>query len=430
VKLTRSLAARLALTQFLLVLAFQALAMLVANSLIVLPLLHAAVKDLSGLIAVSTQAWAMQSPQQRPQFAAQLRRDHGIELQAASAPLESAPGWLPYGRVLEAALRQRFGPDAHVRLEQRAVSTFVLDVPAQDGRLYFSFPQSRVGTYPYLAVTLSFGLSVGLGLIVAIALARRLTRPLRALSAAAQQVGAGRRPHLADTHGVAELDALARTFNQMGEEVQRLLNNRTTLLAGVSHDLRSPIARMRMALELAQPQLTPQQYAAMERYLEQMNLLIADYLDFAQGGTRRSPQRIDLAQFLQDLCNETGSDTAPQFSGASLGVMADPLALERVIGNLLDNALRYGAPHITVTLAQENHQAVITIADHGPGIPAAQRETIFEPFTRLETSRNSKTGGTGLGLAIVREICRGNGWEVSLVNPAQGTAVRLILPCA
>lgn len=431
-KLARSLSSRLAMTQFLLVLGFQALAMMVANSLIVQPLLQTSVRDLSGLIALSAQAWSTLAPEQRPQFAAQLRRDHGIELLDASAPVPSAPGLLPYGRALEAALRARFGPDAHVRLEQRSEATFVLDVPARSGRLHFSFPQSRVGTYPYTAVALSFALSagLGLGLAVAIALARRLTRPLRELSAAAHQVGAGRRPQLSDTHGAAELDALAQSFNQMSEEVQRLLDNRTTLLAGVSHDLRSPIARMRMALELAQPRLEPRQYAAMERYLEQMNQLIGDYLDFAQSGARRARRHIDLAPFLKDLCNEAGNDTPVQFSGANVRALIDPLALERIIGNLLNNALRYGAPPISVTLAQEDHKAVIRIADHGPGIPAAQREHIFEPFTRLESSRNTKTGGTGLGLAIVREICRSNGWEVSLENPALGTSVRLVLPCA
>jgi two-component system, OmpR family, osmolarity sensor histidine kinase EnvZ len=429
VRLTRSLFSRLVMTQFFLVLAFQVLAMLVANSLIILPLLHNSVRDLSGLIALSAQDWSAQTPAQRPQFAAQLRRDYELELHKAITPLVSAPGLLPYGRALQTALRERFGQDAHVRLENQNEATYVLDIPTRDGRLRISFPQRRVGTYPYIAVMLSFGLSASLGLVVAIALARRLTHPLRKLNAAAQQVGAGQRPQHLDTNGVAELDTLAQSFNQMGEEVQRLLNNRTTLLAGVSHDLRSPIARMRMALELAQPRLEPQQYASMERYLEQMNQLITDYLNFAQGGTRRSPQTIDLAQFLQALCHETSSDAPPQFSGVSLIMQADPLALERVVGNLLDNALRYGAPPITVTLQQENQQAVITVSDCGPGIPPVQRETVFEPFTRIESSRNIKTGGTGLGLAIVREICRCNGWQVKLLgNPAQGTTARLVLP--
>jgi len=427
-KLARRLSTRLAMTQFLLVLAFQVLGMLVANYLIVFPLLHASARDLSGLIVLSSQAWSAQAPALRPQFVAQLQNDHGIRLQAADTALDSAPGLLPYGRVLETALRQHFGPDVHVRLEHHNEATYVLDVPMPQGRLHISFAQSRVGTYPYTAVALSFALSTGLGLTVAIVLARRLTQPLRQLNAAAHQVSAGQRPQLSVAHGVAELDELTQSFNQMSEEVQRLLNNRSTLLAGVSHDLRSPIARMRMALELAQPQLTPQQYTAMERYLQQMNALIGDYLDFVQGSTHRTPQRIELAPFLQDLCNEASDDTPVQFSGANFSAMIDPLALERVVGNLINNALRYGAPPITVTLTQADHKAIIRIADHGPGIPATLREKIFEPFTRLEYSRNTKTGGTGLGLAIVREICRHNSWEIHLENPAQGTTVRLILP--
>ena len=429
-KLPRSLASRLALTQFLLVLSFQALAMIVANNLIVQPLLHTAVKDLSALVALSVQDWSARTPTQRADFTAHIQREYGITLQAANAPLVSAPGLLPYGRALETALRERFGQETHVRLEnQNNEATFVLDIPTHDARLHISFPQRRVGTYPYIAVVLSFGLSASLGLAIAIVLARHLTRPLRALNTAAQQVSAGQYPQLADTNGVAELDILARSFNQMGDEIQRLLKNRATLLAGVSHDLRSPIARMRMALELAQSQLNTQQFAAMERYLEQMNALITDYLHFAQSGTRRTPQAIDLALFLQDLCNEANSDLPLQFSGTSLIAMADPLALERVVGNLLDNALRYGMSPLTVTLQSENQYAIILVSDCGPGIPHAQHETVFEPFTRLESSRNSKTGGTGLGLAIVREICRSNGWQTRLEsNAAKGTTARLLLP--
>ena len=428
-KLARSLTSRLAMTQFLLVLAFHALAMLVANYLIVQPLLQTSVKDLSGLIAQVAQDWDRLDPAQRPQFIAQIQQDHNLELKAATTPLVSAPGLLPYGSVLEAALRERFGADAHVRLEHLGEDTYVLDIPLHASRLHVTFPHKRVGTYPYIAMTLSFGLSASLGLAVAILLARRLTRPLRELNTAAQLVSAGQQPTLSDTHSVAELDALAQSFNRMGEEVQHLLNNRTTLLAGVSHDLRSPIARMRMALELAQPQLNSQQFTAMERYLEQMNQLISDYLVFAHSGTRRTPQTIDLAQFLQDLCHESSHDSPPLFNGVSRTAMVDPLALERVVGNLLDNALRYGVQPVNVTLQQEDEGAVIAISDHGPGIPAAQRELVFEPFTRLESSRNSNTGGTGLGLAIVREICRSHGWHVSLHdNPAHGTSVRLVLP--
>lgn len=417
------------MTQFFFVLAFQAVAMLVAHNLIVLPLLQTAVKDLSGLMVMLSQAWPEQSPEARRQFVSRVRRDFGIDLRAASVPLASAPGLLPYGRALEAALRERFGADAHVRMEQHEERMYVLDIPVANGRLHASFPQSRVGTFPYLAVTLSFGLNFVLGLALAILVARRLTRPFRELSAAAQQVGAGRRPLLSTVQGVAELDALAHAFNQMGEEVQRLLNNRSTLLAGVSHDLRSPIARMRMALELAQARLEPAQYAAMERYLAQMNQLITDYLSFAQSGVCRATQDFDVALLLQRLCDEALTEEAPHFSGASLMVKADPLALERAVGNVLENALRYGAAPIEVTLQTENQHAIICISDHGPGIDKAQRENVFEPFMRLESSRNQQTGGAGLGLAIVRELCRSHGWQVSLHdNPAHGVTVRIALP--
>ena len=122
------------------------------------------------------------------------------------------------------------------------------------------------------------------------------------------------------------------------------------------------------------------------------------------------------------------SDGAQWRGNVSRAVIVDSLALEHVVGNLLDNALHCGLQPVNVTPQQENAGTIIEISDHGPGIPPAQREFVFEPFTRLESSRNSNTGGTGLGLAIVREICRSHGWHVSLNdNPARGTTVRLVL---
>ena len=431
-----SLSSRFTLTQLLLVLVFQVFAMAMAMHFVVSPLLKAATKDLVSLIALSTQSWAAQTPAQRQHLANQMARDYGLSVEQASVPLVSAPGLMPYGRLLETALRARFGDTANVRVESVIKPRYVLDIPTQTGRLRISFLHRRLGTNPYLAITLTLLASATLGVAVAMFLARWLTRPLREFSDAAQQIGAGKSPVITLPHGVAELDSLAHAFNQMAQEVQQLLNNRATLLAGVSHDLRTPITGLRMALELAQDRLEPAEFSLMVRNLEKMNLMIEGYLGFVQPSVSRyqqqtglrNQQAIELLSWLQQLCSAIKTDSPPQVSGKPLSIIADPFALERVVGNLLHNALRYGIPPIEVSLSCTGNLVVIEVSDRGPGIPETERENVFQPFIRLETSRSLQTGGTGLGLAIVRELCRVHGWQASLHgNQAGGTVARLTL---
>jgi two-component system osmolarity sensor histidine kinase EnvZ len=197
------------------------------------------------------------------------------------------------------------------------------------------------------------------------------------------------------------------------------------LLAGVSHDLRSPIARLRMALELARDQPAPLLFDNMERYLEQMDELIGDFIDYGRGSSQRAPQPLDLASWLAQLANE---HQAVLTACDDLTLATDPTALERVLVNLLENARRYAPaspPHIECKALR--HQVQIDILDRGPGIPPELIERVFDPFYRIDPAR--QTPGSGLGLAVVREICRAHGWRIELSNrPGGGLLAHLILP--
>jgi two-component system osmolarity sensor histidine kinase EnvZ len=230
--------------------------------------------------------------------------------------------------------------------------------------------------------------------------------------------------------GPRELVSLSRRFNAMAKQVSDLLTARTTLLAGVSHDLRTPLARMRLALEIMKSNPAPALIERLERDIAQMNQLIGNVLDLARGLEHEEPVDIDLSDFLTEIAADFSTKQSVIAVNCATGRFAlAPTAVHRAVGNLLQNAIRY-APSASVELncTVAEHQCRIGILDRGPGIAADQIEAMFQPFHRLDASRSPTTGGSGLGLAIVRELARANGWEVTLsARPGGGLQAWLVL---
>jgi two-component system osmolarity sensor histidine kinase EnvZ len=218
--------------------------------------------------------------------------------------------------------------------------------------------------------------------------------------------------------GPRELVSLARNFNTMAREISALLSNRTTLLAGISHDLRTPLTRMRLALELLPDNVDAKLIERFERNLETMDSLIGDALRFARG-TSESPQRVTLAPFIEDVVD--GYDASIPFKVVTEGsrepieLELAPGALKRVLTNLISNAQQHG-DGVQVQLDGTN----VHVIDHGGGIPDEYKEQVFQPFFRLDSSRSSVTGGSGLGLAIVMQLCQAHGWRVRIEDPPGG----------
>jgi two-component system osmolarity sensor histidine kinase EnvZ len=263
--------------------------------------------------------------------------------------------------------------------------------------------------------------------LTALVLARRISRPLALLADAAARVGEGMTPELLPESGPTELAALAATFNRMARQVKELMDNRTTLLAGISHDLRTPLARLRIALEMMPENAKPALIARMERDLEEMNQLIGGFLELAQGLGQEEKRPVDLAALLGDLAQDTTLEwraPLPCFREVA------PLALRRILSNLIENALRYGGGKpVSVACDCAEGCARISVFDRGPGIPPDQAEKVFQPFYRLESSRSSATGGSGLGLAIARQLADANGWQIELLaREGGGTEARLTIP--
>jgi two-component system osmolarity sensor histidine kinase EnvZ len=416
---------------------FLAVELLVAGLVtgwVLLPLAQRSADDLARLMVLSAQTWAELPPATRPAFEVELLRSHGLALRAdlpAQARDEVNP---PYFYLLESALTRRLQQPMNLMQERvQDQAWYWAPIPTgPSGRLALlvGVSETRIQSQPLVALGVALAGAVLAAVVLAHLLARQLTRPLARLEAATATVGQGGVPLALPETGSRELVALSRRFNAMATQVQDLLRARTTLLAGVSHDLRTPLARLRLALELLKDQPSPALLARMEGDLEQMNQLIGDVLSLARGLAQEPTQALDMPQFLEQLALESQGLVAQISIDCAAGqVHAAPTALRRALGNLLQNALRYGCPEpaagqspAPIELRGEVSPQGwrLSVLDHGPGIPPEQLQAVFEPFVRLETSRSPASGGSGLGLSIVRELARAHGWQVGLANRPQG----------
>ena len=212
----------------------------------------------------------------------------------------------------------------------------------------------------------------------------------------------------------------------MGEQVEELLANRTTLLAGISHDLRSPLARIQLALGMLSEKPDKTLVERVLRDVVGMNDLIARCLEVSRDFAEKESVELDLCDLLAEVALEfthAGAEIRGH-KGPDCRLRVRPLALKRILANLVDNAQRYGAGQpIDIEYHIADGRVDICVLDRGPGIPESEREAVFRPFHRLEPSRSSRTGGSGLGLAIVRQLATANGWTVELAaRPGGGTA--------
>ncbi|MFM9885907.1 MAG: ATP-binding protein [Burkholderiales bacterium] len=271
-------------------------------------------------------------------------------------------------------------------------------------------------------------LALLLSLTGAYSIVSRITSPLKRLSAAAQQIGLGRRPDRVPESGPDELRSVARTFNEMNRDLAQLDEDRTLILAGVSHDLRTPLARMRLAVEMVDSD--PDLKTGMSHDIDDMDRIIGQFLDFARTESAEKLVPTDLAGVARELASTY------RVRGRSIDLDAQstpmialrPLAVRRVVTNLIDNAFRYAETGIALRTFAANGTVTLEVLDRGPGIPESETERMKQPFQRLESARSGK-GGSGLGLAIVDRIVRMHHGRFDLVpRPGGGLIARLSFP--
>lgn len=249
--------------------------------------------------------------------------------------------------------------------------------------------------------------------------AHRATRPLRKMTAAAETLGLNVDAPPLEEQGSREMRRTARAFNTMQQRIKRLVDDRTLMLAALSHDLKTMLTRLRLRAEFIEDE--EQQNKAV-RDIDDMDLMVDAALGFIRGDqANEAVSRLDLGSLVRDLaedCQAQGHDVT--FDGPDrLAVRGRPVALKRAVGNLTDNAIRYGG-NARIRLEESDARAILSIADDGPGLPETELEKVFQPFYRVEASRSRDTGGSGLGLALARDVFRRLGGDLVLVNRTEG----------
>ena len=414
--ITRSLFVRTALTLALAFVVFQAAAFWVVTRTLIIPVAERSADDLAGLVVLSAQTWVELPPETRSAFERELARRHGLRLTTVDVGATADAPQFAFRSQIEAALSRRVGETIVLRGVPGTAAAW-LDIPVGGHDLRVGFFPDRYAVKPPLAAIAVVALGTFLSLLTALFLVRRITVPLARAAQAASQVGAGELPEPLPETGPAELAELARRFNTMAAEVRELLDNRTTLLAGISHDLRTPMTRLQLNLEMLRDAPAPARIDRAVADLADMNRLITGYLELARTTQAETKVRFDLAELLEEVAADAG---LPWAGATPCEVEVARLAVRRIVSNLIQNAQRYGGTPIELALECSDTLVRVIVRDAGAGIPDDQMEKVFRPFYRLEASRSQATGGTGLGLAIVRQLAETNGWKVKLGNRAAG----------
>jgi signal transduction histidine kinase len=266
----------------------------------------------------------------------------------------------------------------------------------------------------------SIGASMIPVLLIGSFFAWRIARPVQRLADAAERVGRGEPVPPLPLQGPGELQETTLAFNTMQARITRFVQDRMQLLAAVSHDLRTPITALKLRAEMVDDAALR---TAMMRTLDEMGEMVEATLGFAREESRQEPTRmlelVALVEAIADERQSLGHAVTAHSTVARLPYRCRPASLRRAVNNLVDNAVRY-AGSARIRLETKDASVLITVEDDGPGVPEAMLETLFEPFTRLETSRSSETGGVGLGLAIVRSCVQAHGGDVHLHNRPEG----------
>jgi len=414
-------------------LVFLALSVAVVFHYILTPVSRRAADDLATLMLLAAQTWVELPPETRPDFERELLEQYDLKLTLAEDSLPYTDNLLPYLRFLEESLTRRLGEPVPIRAgPPDTTKWFCVDIPMGTRRIRVSFPHARIGARPPLASLLVAVAGALVILFTSLLLVRRLTRPLARLATAAEQIGRGDAFVPVPETGPRELVVVAQRFNRMAAEISELLTNRTTLFAGISHDLRTPITRMQLALEMLPAATDPVLIDRLRQDLDEMSRLISDTLELARGLEPHVAEMVDLRDFIDGVVTgfRQGGAVVEWSPAACCYCPVDTLALQRVLTNLIDNAVRYGGDRPVVLACHcETAAAVIQVLDRGPGIPEQERDKVFQPFHRLEGSRSRRTGGSGLGLAITRQLCDVHGWDIELLpRTGGGTEARLHIP--
>ncbi len=398
---------------------------------------HQTAQTVVSIINLTRTALLNADPALRKDLLLDLATLEGIRIYPAEAQDKTTPmDDTPALRTVTREVRLQLGADTRFAASWEGLSGFWVsfrigaDDPADAEDFWVMLPIERV-IRPHAREWMWWGLAaLSLAMLGAYAIVSRLNRPLRAMALAARTVGRGEMPPRLSESGPAEVADLAHAFNQMAHDLQQLDADRALILAGVSHDLRTPLARLRLGIEMCGAD--PADVDAMVSDIEDMDRIINQFLEFSKKDGGEQLEALDLAALADELATlyaRRGFTIPVDHRGAALA-LARPQALRRALTNLIENAIHYAGQAPELEVGSPAGKPTIHVLDRGPGIPPDEAERVKRPFTRLESAR-SNTKGSGLGLAIVDRSVRGQNGEFRLgARPGGGLDACIELPAA
>ena len=390
--------------------------------------------QIASVVATVSTALETMPASARRRFSERLPSQQNIRLLPATAwdDQDLSLPQSPLLHAIEEHLKREFAGDAQALvLLEDADHALWIKIRVRNQAYWVVFPPETLGSASVWAWAGWSVFGLALAIIGAYLLMLRVNRPLRALTEAAEEIGAGKTPSPLEEDGPDEISTLSRAFNRMSANLRQLDEDRAMLLAGISHDLRTPLSRLRLGMEMLGAATDESLRCGMVQDIEDIDKIINQFLDFArQGVNEPSRSGEDLNQIVSSVCdryNRLGTPVRKRL-GELPPMTLRPTATQRMVTNLVDNALRYGGGEVDVVTEQSGNRAVVRVLDRGPGIPREDVERVKQPFTRLEASR-ADGRGSGLGLAIVERAAHMHGGEIKLLpRDGGGLEARVELP--
>ena len=399
------------------------------------PLAQRTASDLAALMVLSAQTWSELPPETRLAFEDELRNSHQLRVQPHPLPFEATHSDHPlFFGLLETAVGSRISQPTELLLQvdERGIHWYWSWLPAGPDGLWIAVSSERVNTSPVVAFVLSLMAGLVLTLLSAIWISRRVSKPLLNLRTSVEAMSRGEAPNTDPLHAPHEIQVLHERFVELSRQVNALLTSRTVLFAGLSHDLRSPLARINLGLEMLRDTPSPTLIEKLQSDVEHMNALIGQVMELAKGLEHDPSVAVHWRDWLSQLINQEnwGHRVQSNFdSNIPDSVTLAPVALQRAIVNLVRNAIQYDVHHSPIEIRSEWVQQALNVSvlDRGPGIPKDKIETMLRPFERMDSARTpAGKGGHGLGLAIVQALARHHDWDLQIhPRPEGGLIVNL-----
>jgi two-component system, OmpR family, osmolarity sensor histidine kinase EnvZ len=371
------------------------------------------------------------APEWRSALLTELAEAEGLRVQAAEAsdvliPLRDDR---PEVNLMKEKVRKSVGENTRFAESRNGVEAFWVSFVIGGEEFWVSLPKERMEPPRSELWIARSALVLGLALLGAYFIALQVARPLKEMAQAARQVGRGETPQRLREEGATEIAEVARAFNQMSADLAAHDRERALVLGGISHDLRTPLTRIRLAAEMSGDAVLRE---GLNADVDQMDSVIQQFLDFARLDESETAVPTDLRVLVNEVSQRFSSLAASlELALQPVPVVpVRPLLIRRALDNLLDNAIKYGGGKIALQLRKEANAILLTVSDRGPGIPEEQHAAVKRPFIRLAASRGDASGA-GLGLAIVDRAARLHGGEFRLANrPGGGLDASLVLPIA